>query len=386
MAKGFHYLVSELVQLHGVPQSRTSTIQDDLMSLRKSREILQTLAYISSYSVVLGTASIASRWYNEIIADLTRFDFANDVQKSIRLLALLLAFISDQQPEFIETAQHQRLVLFVRGVVSGLDDVSEIPRVQALMFAVLRQLAPVLITVYGDHWEGMIEAAQSTWQKTLAFNETSPQDATLNVAYESLRLMKSLHQLSKEEDCNEDLQEALESSEKSIETGLLKLLLAARSVSDQQHQPMRIVNELIGRQARRVAQEAIPMPESLFPLLAAQSEAIQNCAFELLSAKIPTLQAQISIDLALDEKLEPGIPEELLSLTLGQPSVSELDDTLERDMPFAVRTYCLSWILVFTYFKNAVRSSRDRSEGMLTDCSRTPSKISTLRVSKMVTT
>lgn len=92
---------------------------------------------------------------------------------------------------------------------------------------------------------------------------------------------------------------------------------------------------------------------NLFPLLAAECNIIQQTAFEILHRYIPQAQEQVSFDVALS-KTKVNLPYELLSLLLEIPQAKQITPTSDIKKWVRVRSYLLSWKLVFDHFSNAV--------------------------------
>jgi hypothetical protein len=91
-----------------------------------------------------------------------------------------------------------------------------------------------------------------------------------------------------------------------------------------------------------------------YPLLTAHSLLIQHTAYTLLHQYIPTAQEQVSFDVALS-KTEAKLPYELVSLLLGAPTMETISLSYGDEKTWAdIRSYLLSWRLVFDHFVNAV--------------------------------
>jgi len=85
-----------------------------------------------------------------------------------------------------------------------------------------------------------------------------------------------------------------------------------------------------------------------------ESTAVQQTAFETLRRHIPGAQEIISLNSALD-KTTVRLPEELLSLILGPPTLGDFEGSeFERSKPLLLKGYLLSWSLLFDHFSNAV--------------------------------
>ena len=103
-----------------------------------------------------------------------------------------------------------------------------------------------------------------------------------------------------------------------------------------------------------MAQDAKIDVQYLYPVIASESAALQEAAYELLHSKIPASQEQISIDKALSNDLNAQLPEELMSLILAPPSLSSMaEHNFERTIPPSLRSYILSWQLTFDHWENA---------------------------------
>lgn len=95
----------------------------------------------------------------------------------------------------------------------------------------------------------------------------------------------------------------------------------------------------------------------VYPLLTAHSLVLQHTAFTLLHRHIPSVQEQVSLDVALS-KSEVKLPYEVISLLLGAPTMDSISLSYGDDKTWAdIRSYLLSWKLVFDHFVNAVGSS-----------------------------
>lgn len=91
-----------------------------------------------------------------------------------------------------------------------------------------------------------------------------------------------------------------------------------------------------------------------FPLLTAQSRVIQRAAYIVLHRYIPEIQEQISLDVALSGT-SVKLPYELMSLLLEPPTMDSISASLREDrMWTGVRSYLLSWKVVFDHFTHAV--------------------------------
>lgn len=92
----------------------------------------------------------------------------------------------------------------------------------------------------------------------------------------------------------------------------------------------------------------------LYAIVGYESFALQLAAYHILHYQIPNAQGQISLDKALEKGFYAKLPDELLSLIVVAPGPSELDgaDLLTAE-PHALRSYLLSWKLIFDHWTNS---------------------------------
>ncbi len=132
---------------------------------------------------------------------------------------------------------------------------------------------------------------------------------------------------------------------------MLKNVLA---LPDESHQPRRIVNELLGRQLKGLTEDATADEGVLYPVLASESAALQQASYELLHEYIPSKQEELSLEKALNKDYIGTLPEELLSLILAAPAMNVIAGSdFHRNMPSSLRSYLLSWKLIFDHWTNA---------------------------------
>jgi E3 ubiquitin-protein ligase listerin len=358
-AHSYYFLIKELIDVHGWPARRSPDVSERLMDLRRSKDLFRTLAYVSSHVDVFSNGPISSRWYNELLADLTGLDISKKGEEALQKLLILNAMVSGQEESIIATAAHQRLVFFVRHVTAWLREESVPATVKTITCAVVSKLLPSLLGLYGDHWEALITWINEFWLK-LQLMDMNPYSDTLPLLHSTLRLYTALRRMTLDDECNEDLIETIQSFEKDTFVGLLNILSLERHCPDNLHQPLRIVNELIARVFDQLPFQDLQKPESLYHLMNCKSEAIQLTSYKLLHKQIPLLQAQLSLEIVIDNKIAQ-LPDELLSLVLDTPKRNELEDTdLDRGIPLPLKGYLLSWMLVFDHFKEAVKFSNIR--------------------------
>lgn len=103
-----------------------------------------------------------------------------------------------------------------------------------------------------------------------------------------------------------------------------------------------------------ISVESLEDVNKLFPLLTARSRVVQRAAYTVLHRYIPNTQEQVSFDVALS-KSAVKLPDELLSLLLEAPTTESISATYGEDRTWtSIRSYLLSWKVVFDHFSNAV--------------------------------
>jgi hypothetical protein len=94
-----------------------------------------------------------------------------------------------------------------------------------------------------------------------------------------------------------------------------------------------------------------------FHLLTAHSRAVQRTAFTILHHYVPHAQEKVSFELALS-KAAVTLPDELVSLLLEPPTMQRVNSAYGDDkMWTSMRSYLLSWKIVYDHFTNAVGSN-----------------------------
>ena len=113
--------------------------------------------------------------------------------------------------------------------------------------------------------------------------------------------------------------------------------------------------EVLCRLVNTISVDKLEDVNKLFPLLTANSRAVQRAAYAVLHRYIPQTQEQVSFDVALS-KSAVKLPDELMSLLLEPPTMESVLSASEEDRTWTtIRSYLLSWKVVFDHFSNAVR-------------------------------
>jgi len=345
-ARAYGQVNSEMIESNGWHGGADTDLEGRLKTLRKSPDLLVFASFLTAFKLPLSSTQTMVRFCNELIADLTGTKLEQGSTEALKQLILLNIVLQDDNHIF-GTIAKQRTIFFVKHIIPwlGLGE-KEIP-LQTECCKALSVLLPSMKDVYGDHWTSVFEALILIWSRKFG-------PATLSLSHASLKLFAALVNLTRDEETSDDFTEAWQESIMNLSKGLINTLKQSGNISDEGNQPLRIVNELLARQLNKIPMDTLENTEELFPLLSAESAPVQTTAFEILHKQIPALQEQISIDVAL-EKTEAKLPEELLSLILESPNVSnKAGQEFGRAMPPALRCYLSSWLLVFDHFKKAV--------------------------------
>jgi hypothetical protein len=412
-ARAASVVLSDSIEQNGWNNNQTSGIQDLLRSLRRGKgkertpvifakltyhtAMFSLLGFMNAYKEPLAASKSCERMCNELVADLTglKIDAKPEEGKTtsafiscatlvatglnmtltlktgLRQLLLLNTILYGQEGIATSVAK-QRLIFFVKHVVPWLENMATPSAVRGEVCRALATLLPLMSDIYGEHWGSILRALATSWQKAAELETESGMDryvarpnlsqsvqmlttsSPIPYVHASLKLYALLRPLTKSEDPNDDLLEAWEETEQDVAAGLINLLKHTQPFPDEFHQPLKIVNEVLGREAAKVPLKKLESTEDLFPLLYVESQPVQQAAFNILHKQIPAAQEQISIDAALD-KSTARLPEELLSLILEAPTMAALGDaSFERSIPLPLRGYLLSWLLVFDHLKHAV--------------------------------
>ncbi|KAJ4992972.1 hypothetical protein SVAN01_01676 [Stagonosporopsis vannaccii] len=351
-ARAFSSLVSKAVSLHGWKSSWTVHLQDTLKTVRKDKRVLTLLAFLAAFEEPLAASRSCERLCNELIADLTGLDIEQKPQEGLKQLVTLNAVLA--QDGITESIAKQRLVFFVKHVVSWLDASHGSIEIRAEVSRALTSLLPLMSDFYGEHWGDILNTLSTAWSSTSELQSTQDEGSSpIPFTYASLKLYEQLRKLTGSEDPNDDLIEAWKETEQSVAAGLINLLKHSQHFPDEFHQPLKMVNEVLARQISKVPLQHLDSVDELYPLLYVESQPVQQTAFDVLHKHIPAAQEQISIDAALS-KTTARLPEELLSLIVEAPTVAALAEVnFDRSVPLSLKGYLLSWLLVFDHLEHA---------------------------------
>ena len=352
-SRAYTSMIIELTELHMNMDYDRSV--DELRQVQHTADVFAGITIVSAVQDL----TILKRLFNEILADLTGDNLSTRSDSLTKIIILNNILNKQDFADVLSDIPKQRLIFFVQhacGFLSTLDAPrSEAPSanaessIAAELLRVLNQILPILKEMYGSFWNDCLEFLKTLWSGL-----TDMPDELIPLVHASLRLHSTFKRLRSGES-NEDLEDALENNMEGIDLGLIHLLQALQGLSDELHQPRRTVNELLARQVFQARNDVASANTSgLFPVLASESLALQEAAYELLHSQIPKRQENISLEKALSKGYVAKLPEELLSLLIEAPNLDNIADAdFKRSIPAFLRSYLLSWKLVFDHWEGA---------------------------------
>lgn len=280
----------------------------------------------------------------------------------LRKLSLLNLLVVGLE-EVIESIPTQRVVFLVKHLVQCLQSENISLSVKAEVFQTLSFALPCIHEMYGSHWEDCMDALSTTWR------EASGCDEALPVLLGSFRLFACLRSIVGNEDSNDDVKDTWSDRKAGLFNDLTATIKEfgqymlvdewtyCANETDSSitfYQPRDVTVDLLCRLINSISIETLEDVSRIFPLLTAQSRAVQRAAYTVLHRYIPSVQEQVSFDVALS-KTAVKLPDELLSLLLEAPTMDSISLSYGDDKVWAdIRSYLLSWKIIFDHFVNAV--------------------------------
>ncbi|EEY15001.1 Zfp294 protein [Verticillium alfalfae VaMs.102] len=354
-ARALNDLIGTLTDHHGPPSSVDNVLARFDAVKASPTTILGAVALLDGFGEVLQSSKLVNTLCNRLISDAAGLSAQSD--KTLPTLVLLNTCTRVFGVGEIPVANN-RLVFAIRQITSWLDDpVGLTPALSAEICRALHMLLPSIKDVYGPHWERTIEFCTTLWSKAAS---DDLEDA-IPYIHASLRLMNALESISEP---NDDLVDAIQESAENKSRALLTLLEMPREKSTQ---PLEIIDGLICRQVEKIQLKHIADLSDLYGLVSSESRDIQTAAFSLLHRSLPAKQEQLSIDVLL-EKSDARLPDELLSLLLEAPTLEKYSDEVLAQFPTAIRSYLLTWCLVFDAYSTAsLKVRNDYTEHLKTE-------------------
>lgn len=348
-----------IFDIRGFTAEQVKTSEELLKRWRTAKQPIPLVSCIAGFGQCLSGTSTLTRFCNELVAELTELDLAEDEYKGLELLVLLNAIFHTQEDAVTSVAK-QRLIFLVKHMLPWLEGNCAVV-VKGEVCKSLITLLPALHDMYGEHWEQVLSFLVSYWTTvTKSDGGGTPDEEGILLTNASLKLLGTLKKLTTSVEPNDDLVDAMKDKQEQIRAGLLLLLISANGISDDTHQPLMITYELLARHIASLPYKAYGELEDLYPLIYAPSRPIEQAAFDLLHKQIPAAQEEISLEAALDNKTAQ-LPDELLSLIVEAPTLDSLAEApFDRAMPLSLQGYLYSWRLVFDHFDGS--SHRVRSD------------------------
>ncbi|KAL5348396.1 hypothetical protein ACLOAV_006879 [Pseudogymnoascus australis] len=342
-------VLSSLVESHGwhtASGEEWLTSRDALKSSTPNG--FTAVAILAGLKESLGSSKIVNNLCNRLVSDVTGLSLTSE--KAPLLLSLMNAALAVYDQDSLPVANN-RLVFAVKQITGWLEQPEILhPVLAAQASRSLQLLLPGISEVYGPYWQTSIDFCVAFWNSKPVMRDAN---RFLSAIHASLRLVILLRGL---EEPNDDLVEALEDAEHEISEGMVTLLALNRP--EIETQPWRIVNELIYRQVTKVPLKHIKDLSDLYPLVASDFPVIQSAAFGILHRALPAAQGDISVNVLLEKK-DAQLPEELCSLLLDSPQMENFPDDILSQFPPPIRTYLLSWHLIFDAFSTASHKVRN---------------------------
>ncbi|GAW24631.1 hypothetical protein ANO14919_142220 [Xylariales sp. No.14919] len=339
-ARSMQNILQALTERHGFPSSGEQWLADTDCLKSSPSTIFPAAAMLGGFGETLSTSKTIGNFCNRLVSDIAGAKLGDE--KSLTTLILLDLCMQIYDIGELPVANN-RLVFAVRQITSWLDSPEDFNNAFATESCrCLQRLLPCIKDVYGSYWEKAVDFCIYLWTKPSA----EPLDARLPEIHASLRLMTILQSL---EDPNDDLVDVLETSARRKSAALIDLLKLPR---ENNTQPLEIVDSILCRQVEKLPLQDYDDLSELYGLVAGESRAIQTAAFSILNKALPAVQEKLSVDVLL-EKQDARLPDELLSLLLDAPSLDSYPDEIIVQFPIAVRSYLLSWHLVFDAFQAA---------------------------------
>ncbi|KAI1437161.1 hypothetical protein GGR50DRAFT_115844 [Xylaria sp. CBS 124048] len=354
-ARSMQSILETLTARHGFPSNGEQWLISADCLKSSSSTVYPAAAILHALGETAATSKTVNSFCNRLVSDIAGAEVGRE--KTLITLVLLNACMqiygTDELP-----VSNNRLVFAVRQITSWLDVPENIDNAFATEAGrCLQRLLPCIKDVYGSYWEKAVEFCIYLWTKPAS----EPLAGRLTEIHTSLRLMDILESM---EGPNDDLVEALQSSEEQRSTALIDLLKLPRG---DHSQPQEMVDAILCRRVETLSLPRYGDLSELYGLMASESWYIQTAAFSILTKALPAAQEKISVDVIL-EKQDARLPDELLSLLLDAPTLDSYPDEIMAQFPTAVRSYLLSWHLVFDAFRAASFKVRgDYTENLKTE-------------------
>lgn len=307
---------------------------------------LPLVAILTGYGEVLANSKSVTNLLNRLISDIA--GAKPEAEGTLPLLVVLNACMPIFGLGELPVANN-RLVFAVKQITSWFaaapDEVGA--PISTESCRALQRLLPCIREVYGPYWEQTTEYCLSLW----AYAARDEEEDYLPYLYTSVKLLSSLQGM---QEPNDDLVDALETHAEAISHGLVDILKFPVSAV---FQPQKLVYELVCRETAKIPPEHVKDLSEIYSLVASKSKEIQTAGFLIIDRVLPAAQEQVSYDAVLDKK-QARLPDELASLLLDAPTLDAYPEEILVLFPAPIRTYLLSWKLIFDTIESAAHKVR----------------------------
>lgn len=345
-ARALSEILESFADAHGHGNIVENWITERAILKATASNVLPSVAILTGYGEIMAGSKTVSTLLNRLVSDIA--GAKPDAESTSIALVLLNACMPIFDIGHLPVANN-RLVFAVKQIRSWFE---QGPEALSVVLATescraLQRLLPCIGEVYGPHWDEAIEFCLSLW----AHARNDDPEQRLPYIYASVKLLASLRAI---EEPNDDLVDALESHSDAIHQGMLDLLKLPGS---RKSQPQEIVDALLCREVAKIPLSYLKDLSELYGLVASDSREIQTAGFNLLHRALPIAQKEMAYDLLLEKK-QAKLPDELTSLLLDAPSLEAYPEEELIQFPTPIRSYLLSWKLVFDAYSGAVHKAR----------------------------
>ncbi|KXJ86177.1 hypothetical protein Micbo1qcDRAFT_153373 [Microdochium bolleyi] len=345
-AKLLSEIFAFLIEAHGLPSDAEEWIAGSDLLKASPSSALGAAAILSGMGQSLASSKTVNNFCNRLVSEIAG---AKIGQEKSLITLVLFDLCAEVYPAGELPVANNRLVFAVKQITSWLDTPEELNvQYSSEVCRSLRHLLPCIKDVYGSYWERAIDFCLHSWSK----NSLEPLNDRLPAVHASLRLMSSLETL---QEPNDDLVDVLETTEERRSTALATLLQVPRS---EHTQPLEIVDSMICRRSAKIPLAHLKDISDFYGLLATESRTLQTAAFTLLHRALPAFQENLAMDI-LVEKKSARLPDELLSLLLEAPTLDKYSDDMLAQFPTAIRSYLLTWHVIFDTFEAVPHKMRE---------------------------
>lgn len=355
-ARALSEILESFADTHGHGNIVENWIAERAILKATASNVLPSVAILTGYGEIMASSKTVSTLLNRLVSDIAG---AKPNAESTRIVLVLLnACMPVFEIGHLPVANN-RLVFAVKQIRSWFE---EGPEALGSVLATescraLQRLLPCIGEVYGPHWDEAIDFCLSLW----AHARKDDPEARLPYIHASVKLLASLRSI---EEPNDDLVDALESHSEAVNQGLLDLLKLPGS---RKSQPQEIVDALLCREVAKIPSDYLKDLSELYSLVASDSRENQTAGFNLLHRALPAVQKEMAYDLLLEKK-QAKLPDELTSLLLDAPTLEAYPEEELVQFPSPIRSYLLSWKLVFDAYSGAVHKARgDFTEDLKTN-------------------